>query len=199
MYKGYRITKKYSEWMYHRVQRAYRKGDFQRVAPKINMLFISTYRRVFAYFDGDEPVAWLALDRRRNWKCWCVAQVYVQPEFRGQGIATKLYKVVVNDQRIVLATGISHTEYSMGLWRNFVKNKTFNIYAVDFKNLDLVADVVVVDDMLHSTLDVYHPYTEKKDVRLIALRKENGIRRSNTRSSIAGRVRDRERSVHQHR
>jgi len=119
------------------------------------------------------PVGWIWLRRRAKWTAYEVHQTFVLKNYRGMGYAETMYKAAVNVDGVLLASGPSHTKYSAGLWRKFVRNSTFNVWAQDFKNLGRTSQVYLEDDKLVSTsnLDIYHLPYSWQDVRLVAQRK----------------------------
>ena len=115
--------------------------------------------------------------QRPGWTAWEVEQLWVFPAFRGKGIASTLYRAVVNQDGMLLASGKTHTKYSKALWERFIRKQTFTIWAHDFANLDKWCDVVWDEDSgeVFSRLSLYTNVGNSdkigKDVRLIALKK----------------------------
>ena len=121
--------------------------------------------------DEWEPIGWIYLKRRRTWAAWEVAQTFVLKDYRGNGYAERLYKTAINVDGVLLASGCSHTKFSMGLWKKFIKNKTFEIWAHDFRNVSSCAQVIYEDGEVLCALPLYHSPWGKQDVRLIASRR----------------------------
>lgn len=122
--------------------------------------------------DGLEPIGWIYLRRNPNWVAYEVRQTFIVKDYRGNGYAEKLYKAAINTDGVLLASGCSHTKYSMGLWKKFLRKKMFNIWAHDFADLRKHAAVEIDrDGEIECDLDVYHDALGKQDVRLIAQRK----------------------------
>lgn len=121
--------------------------------------------------DDIQPIAWLYLWQRPRWQAWEVLQVFVPEALRGKGLSTRLYRAAVNDG-LILASGKSQTKSSRALWRSFIKKKIFNVYAIDFKNLDLTSEVLIDkdDNELWCALDIYSD-NKHQDVRFVAIRK----------------------------
>lgn len=97
--------------------------------------------------------------------------MFVHPHFRGQGLATEIYRAVVNKEQLILASGKTQSKSSRALWFSFVQKRVFNIWAHDFNNLDLKSEVWVEDNELQSELQIYTRLATPRDVRLIAVRK----------------------------
>lgn len=116
------------------------------------------------------PVAWLYLGRRSTWSAWEVRQVFVFPELRGHGLATRIYKAAVNVDGLLLASGKSQSRTSRALWRRFIERRTFTVWAQDFNDLRRHAGVEYHDDELYCPLPVYTLNPTKHDVRLLAVR-----------------------------
>lgn len=123
------------------------------------------------------PIGWMWLERKNGWCAWEVVQLWVFPEYRGNGIATQFYKTAIDNLELMLASGISHTRHSKKLWKRFIQEETFNIWAHDFKNLERYSSIEVDEDgELSCDLAVYIPFSKykmgKEDVRLVAIKKE---------------------------
>jgi GNAT superfamily N-acetyltransferase len=116
---------------------------------------------------GPRPMSWLCLWQKTNWWAYAVEQLWTFPEFRGRGHAKALYKAAIDVDTIMIASGKLHTKYSKALWESFVRKKTFNIWAHDFKDLRRWCDVYW-DDELCSRMPLYDG---PGDIRLVALRK----------------------------
>ena len=147
---------------------------------KHNVKLINSGKSYKIYFVKDrvgEPIAWLYLYRKPNWKAWEVYQIWTFPEYRGQGLAQKLYKAAINEDGIILASGDLHTQYSQALWKSFVRKNLFNIWAQDFKNLSLVGAVEYdkEQDAIECSLPIYlkpsSRESTKSDVRFLATKK----------------------------
>jgi len=118
------------------------------------------------------PVGWIWLSRKPKWVAYEVQQTFVLKDYRGNGYAEKLYKAAINTDGLLLASGCSHTKYSTGLWSKFVREKTFNVWAQDFKNLNRISQVTEDDGKVSAFgIEVYHSPFASQDVRLLALRK----------------------------
>lgn len=167
------ITKDYWEPTQAYIERRFDAGKYRKVGGSgVIEVHGSKCATCYSIVDGNEPVSWLYLRRRPNWACWEVAQAYTLKEHRGNGLATRLYKAIVNADEQLLATGKSHTRFSMGVWKKFVKEGTFRIWAHDFSNLDRTAEVVVEDGELVCPLQIYKPTANgRADVRLVAMKK----------------------------
>jgi GNAT superfamily N-acetyltransferase len=125
----------------------------------------------YAVLANDLPVAWLYLTRKAGWAAWEVLQVFVFPELRGHGLASKIYKAAVNHDGILLASGKTQSKSSRKLWKQLIETNAFHVWAQDFKNLDLRAGVEYYDDELYCELPVYTRDATKHDVRFVAHRR----------------------------
>jgi hypothetical protein len=128
---------------------------------------------------GYGPVAWLYLERQKGWEAWEVMQVYVNPEFRGRGFARRLYDDAIVNDGIMLASGKTQSKYTRGLWESFIRSERYDLFAIDFKDLDSVCPVFwdAESEMVWSDLKLYFTqndpaYEQNRDVRLIATRKK---------------------------
>lgn len=130
------------------------------------------YTTTYAIVLEDEPIAWLYLRARPGWAAFEVRQVFSHKDFRGQGLAQRLYKAAINTDGCLVASGPSHSKYSMGLWKKFIKNRTFNIWAHDFNNVRLRCPVEVDEDgELECEFPVYQRLPGKHDIRFVAEKK----------------------------
>lgn len=142
---------------------------------------IDSGRHIKIYYivdDGGYPASWLYLQQKTGWVAWEVAQVWTFPAHRGQKHAELLYKAAINTDGILLASGNLHTQYSMAMWRSFVRRGLFNVWAQDFKKLERTS--VVDFDSDENAIDCALPIYEqpkgyrrpRTDVRLLAIRKD---------------------------
>jgi GNAT superfamily N-acetyltransferase len=130
------------------------------------------YTTTYAIVVEDEPIAWLYLRSRPGWAALEVRQVFVHKDFRGQKLAQRLYKAAINTDGCLLASGPSHSKYSMGLWKKFIQKKTFNIWAHDFNNTRLHCQVEYDENGdLQCEFPVYTRLPGKHDIRFVAERK----------------------------
>jgi GNAT superfamily N-acetyltransferase len=165
------VTRPYHDAMYKYIMRRLNTNRVQRIRNTEVMHIQGACTRTYAIIRAGVPVAWVYLGRRPTWCAWEVRQVFVHPDFRGQGLAGKIYRVVVNKHRLILASGKSQSKSSRALWLSFIKKNTFHIWAQDFNNLDLRSEVWVEDNELQSELEIYTRFATSRDVRLIAVRK----------------------------
>ena len=166
------VTEPY--WKAHRdyINRRLSAGRWRRVG-RYGVVNIQGNSEVttYAVLRDKQPVAWLYLGKREAWHAWEVLQVWVFPEYRGEGLASKLYRAAVNGDGLLLASGETQSKSSRALWRRFIKKKMFNIWAQDFNNLESVASVSVEDDQLDCELPVYTREHGPHDIRLVAAKK----------------------------
>jgi GNAT superfamily N-acetyltransferase len=122
------------------------------------------------------PVAWLYLWQKPGWRAWEVMQVFVFEKLRGQGLAKKLYQAAINHDGLVMASGKSQSASSRSLWKSFVKQNMFEMFAINYKNLKERSQVFWDRDEeeIWCEMPIYFRNTEneKRDVRLIATRKQ---------------------------
>lgn len=136
-----------------------------------------SYKIYYIADKSGEPISWLYLYRKPNWKAWEVYQIWTFPEYRGKGLAQQLYKAAINEDNIILASGDLHTQFSQALWKSFLKKNLFNVWAQDFRNLDNVSQVAYNPDdaNIECDLPIYvNPSSKesaKTDVRLVAIKK----------------------------
>jgi GNAT superfamily N-acetyltransferase len=134
-----------------------------------------TYALMSRHEDSYRPIAWVYLWRRPGWAAWEVKQVFVFEQLRGKGIAKKLYKAAIDIDGVIMTSGLSQTKYSRGLWLSFVKNNTFNIFAIDYKDFSKRSQVFwdKGNEEVWCDLPIYSKVsqTPRRDVRLIATRR----------------------------
>lgn len=166
------VTKPYHSAMFEYIMRRLNTDRFEEITgTEIVHVHGGTCTRTYAVLRAGVPVAWVYLGRRPTWCAWEVRQVFVHPHFRGQGLATEIYRAVVNKEQLILASGKTQSKSSRALWFSFVQKRVFNIWAHDFNNLDLKSEVWVEDNELQSELQIYTRLATPRDVRLIAVRK----------------------------
>jgi GNAT superfamily N-acetyltransferase len=166
------VTAPFWQHTFKVLQKKIEAGVHQKVhGTGVVKVMFSTVERMYVLLVNESPVAWLALVRKSRWVAYEVTQVWVFPELRGLGLAQRLYKAAVNNDRLLVASGVTQSKSSRALWKSFIEKDTFKIWAQDFKNLDVHAGVEYHDDELHCVLPVYvkeeHPI---HDVRLLAYR-----------------------------
>lgn len=145
---------------------------FERIpGTRVLHVFGGENTRSYAIVRDGLPIAWLYLGKRPLWKAWEVKQVWVFKDVRDEGLASEIYKVAVNRDGILLASGKTQSKSSRALWRKLVRQRAFNVWAQDFNNLDLRSQVWFEDDELHSELELYSRVPNKHDVRFIAFKK----------------------------
>lgn len=125
---------------------------------------------------GLRPSGWLWLQRRKDWFAYEVQQLFIFPDFRGCGIATRLFDAAINHQKIMVASGKTHTNTSRSMWESFVRKKKFNIWAHDFDDLNNTSEVFWDEDEIFSQINLYSvlqngAIIEKNNVRLVATAK----------------------------
>ena len=173
------VTKYYWLKMYRKLFRKIQAGTYKRVGQTgVLVVTFGTRHRYYVLTAKEKghlrPVAWLYLWQKPGWKAWEVMQVFVFEKLRGQGLAKKLYSAAINQDELIVASGKTHSSHSRGLWRSFVRNGNYSIYAIDYWCLSDRSQVFWNEGELWSTLDLYQtdPNYQERDVRLIATRKQ---------------------------
>lgn len=170
------VTRPYWSSMYDYARRMIRRRDARQVCRGVKVINCGSRSRLYFCGDEEDPIAWLFLVHRPGWSAWEVSQVWTFPEARSKGLAKKLYKAAVNTDRLILASGNLHTQYSQAIWRSFVKKNIFNIWAQDFRHLEHTSPVWIEDNELQCKLNIYlkpsDPARPRTDVRLIAIKKD---------------------------
>ena len=166
------VTREYASRIFKIVRRHVRGGRFEIVNHNVVRVGTSKHRRSYAILCNDLPIAWLYLWRRPGWIAWEVIQIFVLSSYRSSGYAKALYRAAIHDDNIMIASGTSHTRSSRALWESFVRDELFDVYAIDFKNLESRAQVYIEDNELQCSLPLYEEVGyETMDVRLVATRK----------------------------
>lgn len=167
------VTKVFWQTMRDYINRRCNHGRYERVGrTNVYHVFGTDHIRTYAIFDGDDPVSWVYLYRRPSWRAWEVRQVFTMPDFRGQGLAAQIYKVAVNHENLMLAAGKTQSKSSRALWKRFIAEDTFTIWAQDFNDLSKKAPVEVIDDEVYCKLKLYEQDFCSKDVRFIAVKRK---------------------------
>lgn len=162
------VTKKHWQGMLSYIERRLKHGKFRRIDRGVVCVLGGSCTTTYVKLVRGRPVAWLYLGRRPAWHAWEVKQVWVYPEYRRSGAATLLYKIAVNHEGLTVASGKTQAKGARALWERFVKNRTFNLYAIDFNDLNQRCVVWYEDEELHSRLELYGKYGSQADVRLVA-------------------------------
>lgn len=175
------VTKPFWMRIYKILARKIKKGQFHEVQGTGVLQVqcdsgVRGYVMVERYFNELRPVAWLYLWQDQDWQAWEVMQVFVFEKLRGQGLAKKLYKVAINHDNIIMASGLTQSSSSRALWKSFIQKNTFDVYAIDYWNMKDRSQVFwdKDNDEIWCTLDIYYtgkPELQDRDVRLIATRK----------------------------
>ena len=106
--------------------------------------------RTWIYFvvDTSEKITtslgYICLRTIPRWKALETFNLYVPKEYRGLGLALKLYDAVLKDGKIVMS-GWSHTKKSQGLWMKLVENTKYVSWAHDILNLKRLAPILIED------------------------------------------------------
>ncbi len=175
------VTKHYWMKMYRYFFRKLQRGHYETVhgtrASKIVRFGCGKHCRAYAVIVKHEghyrPIAWLYLWQKPGWKAWEVMQVFVFEKVRGQGLAKKLYQAAIDHDGIMIASGKTQSKSSRALWAAFIRNRTFDVFAIDYWDLRSRSQVFwdKENDELFCELQIYTPQTatiRESDVRLIA-------------------------------
>lgn len=174
------ITKHYWMKMYRYLYRKIQRGHYERVGSS-GVLRFRCGKECLAYaitvkHNGDlRPIAWLYLWQKPNWRAWEVMHVFVFEKLRGRGLAKRLYQAAINLDGLIMASGKSQSKTSRALWSGFVKNKTFDIYAIDYWDMKQRSQVFWDDefDEIYCDLTLWTKVQEQdSDVRMIATRRK---------------------------
>ena len=145
------VTKEYWSAMHAYIMRRLQTGRYEPVGNTgVMHVFGGQTTCTYAIVVNGWPVAWLYLGRRPTWHAWEVRQVWVFPELRGHGLASKIYRAAVNTHGIILASGKTQSKTSRALWARFVRLKTLDLYANDFNDLDQRSQVWYEDGEIQS-------------------------------------------------
>lgn len=129
----------------------------------------------YAVLDGADPVGWLKLQRKPGWEAYEVKHVWVEPAYRGTGITERIYRVAINHDNRMIASGITQTKWARALWTKFVRDDTFNIWVQNLNVIEERAPVVYDENELYTSIpDLYTKDVrlyKHRDIRLIAIRK----------------------------
>lgn len=171
------VTKYYWKKMYRYLFRKIQRGQYDRLPGGIIRLPCGKGCLAYAILRKHEnhvrPVGWLYLYQKPGWAAWEVLQVYVFENFREQGLGKKLYEAAINHDGLIMASGKTQSKYSRAVWKSFVKRGAFDVYAVDYRDLKIGAEVLFDPDFneLICDLPIYESdYMNHRDVRLIATR-----------------------------
>lgn len=135
--------------------------------------------RIFVAATGDDDLTihgWLALKKLPRRVSFEVAQSYVFVASRGQGYGKMLYDTVLKEG-IILSSGYTQSKSSRGMWKKFIKEDTYTIWAHDIANPSRYEPVIYDEDAdtIWSALPIYQNAKQynpsKQDIRLIAIRK----------------------------
>lgn len=182
------VTKYYWMKMYRYFFRKLQRGNYEVLASTRGGKIVRmgcgkdcrAYAVVVKHEDHLRPIAWLYLWRKPGWKAWEVMQVFVFEKVRGQGLARKLYSAAINLDNIIVASGKTQSKSSRALWASFVRQNTFNVFAIDYWNLRSRAQVLwdSEEQGLYCNLEIYTPPTATErdsDVRLIATKHRRSL------------------------
>lgn len=180
------ITKEYWEPVFVEIQKMFEKGSYKKVRGQdvFKMTIVSTFNVYLTYVaarveDGEFVVfGWVLLEHpKHRWESYQVAQSYVFKCVRGQGWAKLIYDVMINVEKLILASGDQQSRSARDFWKGLVKSERFHIWAHDFANLDVYEPVIYDEenDEVWSILPIYQDHKKHRryiqDIRLIAIKK----------------------------
>lgn len=172
------VTKHYQIKIYRKLFRAIQQEQYSKVGTAgVLLVTFGTRHRYYVITVKDKenlrPIAWLYLWQKPKWQAWEVMQVFVFEKLRGKGLAKKLYSAAINTDNLIMASGKTQSKHSRALWRSFIRNNNYSIFAIDYWNLNNTSQVLWVDDEIWCQLDIYFTgHLQDQDIRLIATRKE---------------------------
>jgi hypothetical protein len=191
MYIGdYPVTKFFWEPLFKRIVRCFKLGLYEHIEGDIYLMHLRKYRIyvIAPWVDGEyHVIGWYYLIQMNGWQAWEIYQSYIFTDYRGMGYSGQLIDTIVNKEGLLLASGPQQTKLARGLWKSLVSKDKYTIWAHDWKNLDSWAPVTYdpENDTLDCVLPIYdvywnNPDARRRDVRLIAIRKQddNSIRSS---------------------
>lgn len=117
-------------------------------------------------------VGFCALNKIPKWVALETTMLYVSPEYRGGGVARKIYDAIMTDGQIVIS-GYSHNPKSKSLWMRMVKSRKYAMWAADILDLTRNAQIEIVDGKFECSLKLYEDIKKlrrqrKQDIRIIA-------------------------------
>lgn len=121
-----------------------------------------------------QVMGYCSLNKLKDWAAIETAILYTSPEWRGQGVAYKLYEWILHDGQIVIC-GEQHNPKSRALWLKLLQDQRYVVWACDMKNIDRQSDVWIDEDgEIICNLKLYVDIKMKKrkmkeDIRLIAI------------------------------
>lgn len=169
------VTKKYWSKTYRKICRLIKSEQFEFVHGDVAKFQFRKDLIVYAQLDlhngSYRPCAWLYLWKQKGWFAWEVIQVFVFDGFRGSGLSKKLYEAAINVDRLVILSGVTQSKSSRGLWKSFIKNNDFDVFAIDIKDTKRTSQVFWDDEFeeIWCTLEVYTRIPSRTtDVRIVA-------------------------------
>ena len=178
------VTKQYWQKFYKYFYRKLQRGHYENVKKLDGLQIIRIdcgkdcvgYAITIEHEGHLRPIAWLYLWKKPGWAAWEVMQVYVFEKARGQGLAKRLYEAAINTDGLLMASGKTQSWSSRALWKSFIQNEMFDLYAIDYKNFDDRSQVFWDDECgeIWCSLPIYAKMSEPRDrdVRIIAARKQ---------------------------
>jgi hypothetical protein len=176
------LSKPYWEPFLKHSIRCFKKQRFEKLegVPIYKMTWNTKLLYVLAHEVNGvyEIMGWMLLGQRKGWEALEVAQSFLFEAFRGLGWGKLLYRTIINQENITLASGYQQSRTGRELWKRMVVSDEFTIWAHDFKDLNSYGPVIYDEDAkeLWSPLQIYEKEWQPRltrDVRLIAIKKED--------------------------
>ena len=176
------VTKAYWEPCFKYIVQCFKRGAFERVGGTFVYRMKSGKARYYVVakkYAGEYHIyGWFFLCQLRSFLAWSIEQSFIFVDHRGDGWSKVLYKAVIEDEGLILASGPQQTKTARIMWKRMIAKGRYTIFAYDFKN-GLIADVIYDpdNDELHCKLQVYDRHmnyqTAQRDVRFLAVQKES--------------------------
>lgn len=172
------VTKYYWMGMYKYLYRKIQRNQYSWVKGSIARFDCGAhcaYALLSKHEGSYRPIAWLYLWQKPKWVSWEVMQAFVFEPLRGKGVAKKLYQAAIDIDGLIMTSGKTQSRSARALWLSFIKKNTFNMFAIDYKDLKNRSQVFwdKESEELWCELPLYSKVSAapRRDVRLIATRK----------------------------
>lgn len=173
------IPKAYWEPCFDHIVKCFARGAFERVAGTFVYKIKCGRGRYFVAakkLAGEYHIyGWFFL--RPILKAWSIEQSFIFTEHRGCGWSKVLYRALIRNEGLLLASGPQQTKNARHMWKRMIARGHYTVYAYDFRS-GLIADVMYDpdNDEVHCVLQLYdskiNHITKQRDVRFLAIRKD---------------------------
>lgn len=119
-------------------------------------------------------LGFVVLSKIRDWVAMEVNILYVNPLFRGQGVASALYDGVMKDG-VIMISGDRQNQKSRSLWLKMVSNPRYTVWAQDLLDLSRHEPIYIDEEgALECKLKLYDDIktrrrVKRQDIRMIAI------------------------------